>query len=170
METLQMAMDEVRFELLKINTYVLVDHHRQKILEHQNVETDLELVLNSAMMAIFWMEIDVCGDCDRISQEKWDDGINISGDGCSSTWIIESFYKWSGGSSSAKDNGEGTLYYKNGDRYEGGWKDGDYYGQGILYKDNGDKYTGIWDDNYDGQGEINYKDGKKYTGQWKIET
>ena len=71
-------------------------------------------------MAIFWMEMDVCGDCYRISQEKWDDGNNISGDGCSSTWTIESFYKWSGGSSSAKDNDEGTLYYKNGDRYEGG--------------------------------------------------
>ena len=57
------------------------------------METDNELVLNSAMMVIFWMEMDVCGDGYRISQEKWDDGNNISGDGCSSTWTIESFYK-----------------------------------------------------------------------------
>ena len=67
------------------------------------METDLELVLNSAMMAMFWMEMDVCGDGYIISQEKWDDGNNISGDGCSSTWTIESFYKWSGCSSLAKD-------------------------------------------------------------------
>ena len=49
------------------------------------------------------MEMDVCGDGYRISQEKWDDGNNISGDGCSSTWIIEPSFIWSGGSSSIKD-------------------------------------------------------------------
>ena len=77
------------------------------------METDLELVLISAMIAIFWMEMDVCGDGYRISQEKWDDGNNINGDGCSLKWTIESFYKWSGGSWSAKD----TCIALWGDRF-----------------------------------------------------
>ena len=50
METLKMAMDKVRFELLKINTYVLVDHYDQMFTE---------LVLSNVMMEIMLMEMDV---------------------------------------------------------------------------------------------------------------
>ena len=50
METLKMAMDKVRFELLKINTYVLVDHYEEMVTE---------LVLSNVMMEIMLMEMDV---------------------------------------------------------------------------------------------------------------
>ena len=50
METLKMAMDKVCFELLKINTYVLVDHYEEMVTE---------LVLSNVMMEIMLMEMDV---------------------------------------------------------------------------------------------------------------
>ena len=47
--------------------------------------------------------IAICGDGLRLDTEQCDDSNIINGDGCSSTWIIESNFKCSGGSSTAKD-------------------------------------------------------------------
>ena len=46
-----------------------------------------------------WKEI--CGDGKRIGGEKWDDGNNVSSDGCN--WEIESNWIWSGGNSTHQD-------------------------------------------------------------------
>ena len=50
-----------------------------------------------------WTEI--CGDGIRFNKIStyWDDGNIVSGDGCNSTWTLESDYKWSGGSTTSKD-------------------------------------------------------------------
>ena len=39
----------------------------------------------------------------RNGSENWDDGNTLSGDGCSSSCVVESGYTWSGGSASTKD-------------------------------------------------------------------
>ena len=50
-----------------------------------------------------WSEI--CGDGIRFSliSTYWDDKNTINGDGCSSTWTVESGFTWTGGSSTSKD-------------------------------------------------------------------
>ena len=37
------------------------------------------------------------GDGLRVCPEGWDDGNNNSGDGCSSSWVVEDGYVWNGG-------------------------------------------------------------------------
>ena len=48
---------------------------------------------------------DICGDGKKYTSLStfWDDANLIAGDGCSSTWSIESGWTWAGGSSTAKD-------------------------------------------------------------------
>ena len=49
------------------------------------------------------MCIPQCGDGKRAGSETWDDGGVTNGDGCSSTWTIESGYIWVGGTTSTRD-------------------------------------------------------------------
>ena len=44
-----------------------------------------------------------CADSRRAGSEAWDDGNFLDGDGCSSTWTIETGYSWYGGSVTSKD-------------------------------------------------------------------
>ena len=48
---------------------------------------------------------DICGDGKKYTSLStfWDDANLVSGDGCSSTWSIESGWTWAGGSSTTKD-------------------------------------------------------------------
>ena len=45
----------------------------------------------------------------RDGSENWDDGNTLSGDGCSSSCVVESGYTWSGGSASTKDTWSKTT-------------------------------------------------------------
>ena len=59
------------------------------------------LVANSPYAII--TTANVWGDARRTGSEAWDDGNISNGDGCSSTWTVESGYKCTGGSITSKD-------------------------------------------------------------------
>ena len=40
--------------------------------------------------------VQVCGDWFKTGSEQWDDWNALNGDGCSSTWTIETGWTWSG--------------------------------------------------------------------------
>ena len=67
----------------------------------------------------------------------WDDGNNINGDGCSSSWIIEDYYSWTGGDATHPD-----ICYET-------WGDGRRFNTNSNYCDdgntrNGDGWSSTW--------------------------
>ena len=75
---------------------------------------------------------EVCGDGKRFtfSASYWDDGNTSDGDGCSSTWSIETGFTWSGGSSTAPDIWSET------------WGDGKRYSSLATFWDDGNTSNG----------------------------
>ena len=71
----------------------------------------------------------------KLSVEQCDDGNFVSGDGCSTSWIIEPKYSWTGGTPTSKD----TCVAIYGDGYKVSieqWDDGN--------KVNGDGCSSTW--------------------------
>ena len=88
-----------------------------------------------------------CGDGFKVSEEKWDDGNTISGDGCSSDCItIESNYLCSGGSPTSKDiwNKWDKGFYQNSSTNPTSWvtKCGDGTRAGAEVWDDGNAISG----------------------------
>ena len=84
------------------------------------------------------------GDGLRTSSEEWDDANTSSGDGCSSSWTIESQYIWNGGSITSKDTWTKWTsgYYQNSSKTQCITTWGDGFKAGSEKCDDGNTLNG----------------------------
>ena len=139
-----------------------------------------------------WSEI--CGDGIRFNTNVtyWDDGNKIAGDGCNSSWVIETGWTWSGGTSTSSDIwteicGDGkrynsdTSYWDDGNTITSdGWNSAWAVEAGWTWSGgtttSADSWSEIWGDGIRFNSNTTYwddentKSGDGWSISWAIET